>query len=437
MHITKDPGNGYRRQVQSVARKAGYKNRILLPAVTRLLLVILLIPAAFSLSAQSKYRNDFLYYWQTINDNFAYFDRQQCDWSKVKDIYGPAVDTIRDIDGFVGLLEKINHELHNGHVFLNTNTPRSNRMIPSGADMKVVRRNNQYVITDLREGFNAADCGLKPGMVVTAFNGQNIDLAVQGFLPQSVAARDDDMYTYAANMLLAGTHDKSRVLTVNNEGQLQGFRPDSLPNKTEAPSGALLEARILPGRLGYHKINNALGNSDLITAFDQALDSLLNTNGLVLDLRETPGGGNTTVARAIMGRFITREQAYQKHIYTAEEKETGIKRATLELVAPRGKTYRQPVVVLAGYWTGSMGEGIAIGFDAMKRAKIAGTKMAGLLGEIYTYRTPEYKIPFSFPCVKLQHVNGQAREDFIPAYALPAGTPAVKAAALCYRINAK
>ena len=150
---------------------------------------------------------------------------------------------------------------------------------------------------------------------------------------------------------------------------------------------------------------------------------------LVLDLRETPGGGNTTVARAIMGRFITREQAYQKHIYTAEEKETGIKRSTLELVAPGGKTYRQPVVVMAGYWTGSMGEGIAIGFDAMKRAKIAGTKMAGLLGEIYTFRTPEYKVPFSFPCVKLQHVNGQAREDFIPAYTLPSGTPAVKAAA--------
>jgi carboxyl-terminal processing protease len=34
-----------------------------------------------------------------------------------------------------------------------------------------------------------------------------------------------------------------------------------------------------------------------------------------------------------------------------------------------------------------MGEGITIGFDAMKRAKIVGTPMAGLLGEIYTFET--------------------------------------------------
>lgn len=408
------------------------KSRRLAAAGLRLVLLIsMLAPTASRLWAQGKYRNDFQYYWQTINDNFAYFDRQQCNWSKVKDIYGPAVDTTRDLHDFVRLLERINHELHNGHVFLNTNTTVSNRMIPSGADMKVERSNNQYIIVALREGFNAAVCGLKPGMVITRFNGQPIDLAVQPFLPQSVAARDDDMYAYAANMLLAGTHDQPRVIEVNNKGRILQFRPDSLPNKTEQPAGALLEARILPGNTGYIKINNALGNSDLIAAFDRALDTLLNTNGLVLDLRETPGGGNTTVARAIMGRFITREQAYQKHIYTAEEKETGIKRATLELVAPRGKVYGRPVVVLAGYWTGSMGEGIVIGFDAMQRGKIMGTKMAGLLGEIFTFRTPEYKIPFSFPCVKLQHINGQPREDFVPPYPIPEGiTPVAAAAAL-------
>jgi hypothetical protein len=51
----------------------------------------------------------------------------------------------------------------------------------------------------------------------------------------------------------------------------------------------------------------------------------------------------------------------------------------------------------------------------MKKARIMGTKMAGLLGEIYSFETPENKIPFSFPCVQLQHINGQPREDFIPA----------------------
>ena len=61
-----------------------------------------------------------------------------------------------------------------------------------------------------------------------------------------------------------------------------------------------------------------------------------------------------------------------------------------------------------------MSEGIAIGFDAMQRVTIAGTKMAGLLGEIFTFETPVLKIPFSFPCVQLQTVKGLPREDYLP-----------------------
>ncbi len=99
-----------------------------------------------------------------------------------------------------------------------------------------------------------------------------------------------------------------------------------------------------------------------------------------------------------MGRFTDQELLYQKHIYTAEEK-LGIRRSTLELVSPRQKIYAGHLIVLVGYWTGSMGEGMAIGFDSMKKATIMGTKMAGLLGEIYSFETPETKITFSFPCV--------------------------------------
>jgi hypothetical protein len=84
------------------------------------------------------------------------------------------------------------------------------------------------------------------------------------------------------------------------------------------------------------------------------------------------------------------------------------------LLKKEKQVYKKPLVILAGYWTSSMGEGIAIGFDAMKRAAIVGTKMAGLLGEIFTFETPELKIPFSFPCVQLQTVNGLPREDYLP-----------------------
>ena len=363
---------------------------------------------------QTVYQKDFAYYWQTVKENFAYFDRQLTDWEKVKSIYQQYVDTIKNKEDFVHFLEKVNDELYNGHVFLNTNTASSNRTIPTGADIKVSRINNKFVITEIRQWFNADNCGLKTGMEILKFNNIPIEEAVKKLLPRSISKWNREIYEYAATMLLAGTHNTKREITVRLNGQEKIFYPDHTPNKTEENPATLLEAKVLPGNTGYIIINNSLGNSDLIRSFDAAMDSLRNTTGLILDLRETPSGGNTTIARAILGRFIDKELPYQKHNYIMEEKESGIKRTTLELVSPRGWIYTKPLIILVGYWTGSMGEGMAIGFEGMKRATIVGTKMAGLLGEIYSFEMPETKIPFSFPCVQLQHINGKPREEFMP-----------------------
>jgi carboxyl-terminal processing protease len=61
-----------------------------------------------------------------------------------------------------------------------------------------------------------------------------------------------------------------------------------------------------------------------------------------------------------------------------------------------------------------MGEGIAIGFDAMNRAVIVGTKMAGLLGAIETAELPNSQIGVNISTERLYHVNGTPREDFLP-----------------------
>ena len=365
---------------------------------------------------QTKFQKDFDFYWNTINDNYAYFDHVKTNWGKVKTIYQPMVDSCTTVDGFIHLLEAVNNELYNGHTFLNTNTGSSNRPIPTGSDLNVMYVNGNYVIDEIRLGFNADLCGLKKGMQVISVNDQPVNSAVKSFLPKSVSAYDKEMYEYAANMLLAGTHNVKRKIRTSLNGVSKDYYPDSIANKTEKNYESLLESKILEKNIGYIKINNSLGNSDLIQAFDKALDSLYNTGGMILDLRKTPSGGTTTIARAIMGRFTSREIPYQKHIYTADEKETGIRRSTLELVSPRTKVYTKPLIVLVGYWTGSMGEGMAIGFDTMKNVKVAGTKMAGLLGEIYTFETPEMKIPFSFPCVQLQTVAGVPREDYMPPF---------------------
>ena len=197
--------------------------------------------------AQTKFQKDFLFYWQTVDDNFAYFDRQKVDWKKAKAIYEKAADSIKNPNEFVRLLETINNELYNGHVFLNTNTQSSNRIIPSGSDLKVSLQNSQFVINELRENFNAENSGLTVGMQVIKFNDTGIDEAVKKLVPRSAAKINQEMYEYAANMLLAGTHDSKRKITVMLKGIEQTYFPDSMPNKTGKNHATLLDKKLLPG----------------------------------------------------------------------------------------------------------------------------------------------------------------------------------------------
>jgi carboxyl-terminal processing protease len=177
----------------------------------------------------------------------------------------------------------------------------------------------------------------------------------------------------------------------------------------------VLTSSIIKPDTGYIRFNDSLANNSTIEAFDRALKDLRNTRNLIIDLRNTPSGGNTSVARGILGRFVNKERPYQKHVLPSEEKQTGVHRSWLELVSPRGEfQYTRPVAVIVNRWTGSMGEGLAIGFDATIGSKIVGTPMAGLLGATTRVTLPRTGIGINVPTERLYDVNGKPREEFRP-----------------------
>ncbi len=357
--------------------------------------------------AQTKYQKDFMAFWTDINNHYAYLDQQTIDWKKVREIYEPKTEKITTDEEFIQFLETVLNELYNGHSSLNSNLMSSNRLIPSGSDVYIEKAGNKYVIKDIRKGFGADLSGLKTGMEVKLFNGKPVEEQLKKFLPKFTDTPNQKMVQYALNMLFAGTHDTKSEITAMVNGKEKTFYPVTYGNRAE-----LLYSKALNDNTAYIKINNSLGNNNLIAAFDKTLDSLFQYKNLVIDLTETPGGGNSTVARAIMGRFTTELLPYQVHEFDEKAYET--KRHWVEYVPPRKDIYTGKVYVLVGRWTGSMGEGMAVGFDGMKRAKIIGTEMAGLIGAISNFQLPETKIGFQFPTERLYHINGTPREDFIP-----------------------
>ena len=81
---------------------------------------------------------------------------------------------------------------------------------------------------------------------------------------------------------------------------------------------------------------------------------------------------------------------------------------------------RKPVAVLAGRWTGSMGEGMAIGFDGLRRARVFGSPMAALAGGIEGYELPASGWSVRLPSYNLYHIKGMERHVWHPPYEVTA-----------------
>lgn len=386
------------------------------------LILFLLSSQLFSFGQNSQitteqYRQDFNYFWTTIKDEYCYFNKKHTDWQKVKEIYATVIDTITNREQFVTVLEKVLFEIYDHHAILNTNTRNSQRLVPAGSDIWAEYINGKPVITEVRRGLGAEASGIHAGMEVTAVNNTPVESAIKTLMPKSLKLADNEAKSFALRLLLAGNHVQPRKLTLKYQGSVKDFFPDK--------TGMLLEhinypAKIdskLIGGIGYIKVNDCLYNNELIPAFDSVMQAFKNTTSLILDLRETPSGGNTSVARAILGWFINKEHFYQEHEYSAEEKSTGVKRSWVEIVSPRkGKYYGKPLVILCNHWTGSIAEGIVIGFNSFKRprTKIIGTEMARLNGAVYSFEMPVSGIRFTFPAERLYHTNGLPREQYLP-----------------------
>jgi hypothetical protein len=370
--------------------------------------------AALPAATPDEYRLDAFGIVTLLEDNYAYPERLAGGRFALTPKLETERDAVHDDASLLAFAERALLLLEDHHAITGSSFPDSWGIVPSFADLWIERQDGTYRITAVRENSPAEKAGIKAGSKVTAINKVETAQAVAAFWADlgRVAPIDDRAASFAARILAAGRRDRFRALTIHQSGHAPHDFP--LPSLYTLPFPKDPVSAVMKDGALTIRINDSLGMDATITAFDLAMTGLAAGTPVLIDISNTPSGGTSSVARAIMGWFVTQPRFYQIHNSPGEERRTGIARQWIEQVLPRsgGKYHAAPVSVRVSRWTGSMGEGIAIGMHALGYP-VSGGPMGQLLGAIEDFRLPHSGQIIKFPTEKLFGVDGTPREDFV------------------------
>jgi carboxyl-terminal processing protease len=392
------------------------------PVLALLLATLFVAPIAGHAQAQGAYSPEagWSEFEQVLRERYAYFQRPDVDGEVILSRFRTAALAASSREALVDVIQQAAMNFADPHLTVGPFVGAEASLIPTGSDIHARWNLGAVAILDVRSGSDAARQGLRRGDIVTMIDGRTPADAIVHVLGTPLHSLSDAQLDHGLNMALAGIFGAPRTISVVTGGQ---ERTVSL-----APVSAMLAAmRRQPllewrqdGRLAIVRFNNSLGDNATIAAFRESLPRHLDAAAILIDLRNTPSGGNTTVARAIMGAFTACTRPYQQHDYIWETRTFGVPRQAVELVLPGPVQFSGRVYVASGPWTGSMGEGLTIGLDALGATTVGGP-MGDLLGGIENVDLEASGARLDLPVERLLHVDGTPREDFVPRLTLTVG----------------
>ena len=394
-------------------------------AMTRMLLLLALFvatPSAAQTVTPAQYREDAESIEGLISRVYAYPERLPGGRFILTPKLREEAAQVGDSRSLLRFAERAIILLADHHAITGSSFRDSYGLVPSFADLWIVQTESGFMIDAVRDGSPAASAGIRAGDRLVAIDGVPVAQAVAAFWADLGASPAERDAAFAARVLAAGRRDRPRRLSVQTGGAPP--RVLDLANLYTVQSARLPPVTVGQANGAFRlRINDSLGDDATVAAFDAAMARARPGQTVIVDLTTTPGGGNSSVARGILGWFVDRPRFFQMHNLPAEERETGIGRQWVEQVLPRpGKHHRGPVRVEVGRWTGSMGEGLAIGFDAIG-VPVFGTRMAGLLGAVYDQRLPHSGLLLKLPAERLKSCERHPPRGFRAA---PAAAPALK-----------
>jgi len=308
--------------------------------------------------------------WKTINDEYYDSSFHGVNWQSVHDRYRPQVEAAKTDTDLYGLLEVMLAELRDAHTVFSHPLPQAdNNFQPAGSIGITLREaEGRTVIATVEPGSDAAQAGVKPGMVLRAVNGRSVDelySEIRSHLAGSSTERSMMGVMHGA-VLYGGFLGPSRKFGIEDfDGKL--FDVAVVHPGKRAPDAASLTARRLASGYGYIGFDGWQPGID--RQFSTEIAKLGDIAGLIIDLRGN-GGEQTDVVLNIASVFFPSETGFGNF-----KKRSG---SVEEILTHRTEQrYPGPVVILVDDNSASASEVFAVSMQEAGRAAVIGQPSCG------------------------------------------------------------
>jgi carboxyl-terminal processing protease len=368
-------------------------------------------PTGAQLDAQQR-SAAFDFVWNTINTNYVDPAFNGVDWHAVGKRYRPEVLGAPDDLSFWMRLNKMTGELHDTHTGVESPQRYREQREHQGVSLSVLVQeyDGQLFIERVGETSEAWLAGLRPGDHLTQIDDQ----------PAM------DWWQHVKDLARNGSTQRSRQLYANiifNTGRVG----DSVKVAFDRPDGTHVTTRIarnlVSSKPGVMVLRLASGLGYLrFSSFDesirrktlQALDSLADTKGIILDLRNN-GGGSIFFAQALASQFVKGRHDIAR-VVTRTGKPVTLLFGMIDVLKPEfvldgvETPLKQPLVILTNSATASASELTAAALQGMARARVIGDTSCGCLAGFLGYANVPGGGALSYTELRLAFKDGRQVE---------------------------
>ena len=344
--------------------------------------------------------------WNTVKEKHFDPDFGGVDWDKVREQYAPKIAAVKTDRELYSLLQAMLGELHQSHFQIippeaivddDSKEPKGGS---AGLDVRLI--DGQVIISKVEPGSKASAAGLRPGFIIKKIDDLAVDQIAARFskstespavtrvrITRTALARINGNPATTVRLACLDERDQTLEVTIERE-KLKGEMSERFGNFP--PQYTEFEAKRLDGGIGYIRFNIFV--TLVMERIRQAIRSMADAPGIIIDLRGNPGGIGG-MAPGIAGSLEA------KQVSLGAMKMRSGRQAFIAF--PQQGAYLGPVVIITDGGSGSTSEIFAAGLQELGRATIVGEQTMGAAlpsifgklptGALFQYAIADFKTP--------------------------------------------